>query len=226
MTLRRFSLTAPLVLGLLLSSAQAATLPCPLAAKLDINTYLTLSLEQWSEADQDQGSAAYAECQAGQLTDTLGNSPQLRERIVKLRTLYRTLRELEGSLAYAMAGGGTMHSHAVPRSYPEIEGTLSSVAALVLSPVGGQTAGRFTLSLNASKKAFEDRIKALKVWKPKAAASTSAYDAKTFGADVTRYAQAGAELMKLLGNKNDAATAAAYLPLQSPIFLGEYLREF
>lgn len=226
MTPRRFSLITPLVLGLLLSSAHAAPVPCPLAVKLDLNTYLTLSLEQWSEADQDQGSAMYAECQASQLNVTLENSPQMRERVKTLRTLYRNLRQLEGSLAYAMAGGGTMHSHAVPRSYPEIEGTLTGLAALVSTPAGGQTAGRFAVSLIISKKAFEDRVKALKAWKPKAAASTNAYDPKTFQADVTRYAQTGAALMKLLGSKGDAATAAGYLPLQSPLFLDGYLNEF
>ncbi|AWN22530.1 hypothetical protein DKM44_04165 [Deinococcus irradiatisoli] len=225
MTPRFFPLALLLGLGLP-GAAHAAPLPCALVSRLDLDTYLSLSLDHTSEADLDQGSLAYAACLSGQLSGELAGSPNLAARIGKLRELYRQLRSLEGGLAYAMAGGGTMHSHAVPRSYPDIERTLGSLAALASSPLGGQTGPRFQASLTASRQAFDARIKALKAWKPKDAAASTFYDPKQFQADVSRYAQTGAAILQLLGNRADAATAAGALPLSSALFLDDYLSEF
>lgn len=223
----------PLVAGLLLSltftipSAQAAPIPCSVAVRLDADTYNLLALgTQVSEAATDQSSFDYAECQAARTNAQLAQSPQLRERLGRLRTLYRQQRSEEGGLAYAMAGGGTIHSHAVPRSYPALEETLSSLAVLASSSLGAQTGPQYARSLDSSRTAFNDRLTALKAWKPKDPASTSFYDPKTFQADVAAYAQIGAAMMKLLGSKGDAATAAGYLPLQSPLFVDEYLNQF
>lgn len=222
---RFLTLMLPAALGLL-GLAHAAPLPCALSARLDLDTYLALSLDRLSEVDQDQGSLAYAACQAAVLSSGLTKSPQLAARIGALRGLYRQLRSLEGSLASAMAGGGTMHAHAVPRSYPEIERTLAGLAALASSPLGGQMGQRLSGSLKASQQAFAERTQALKTWKPRDAALSSAYQPLSFRADVTRYAQTGAAIMQLLGSRADAATAAGYLPLASALFLDEYLSEF
>lgn len=208
-----------------LASAQSAGVPCTLATKLDLNSYLLLSLDTQSEAEMDQAYDDYSNCQAAQLTKDLSNSPQVTARVRSLRALYRKMRETEGTLAYAMAGGGTQHMHAIVRSFPEIESTLSGLATLVATPMGGQKKPQFEASLKDSKQIFEARLKALKAWKPKSSAANDFYDAKTFQANVIRYAQNGAELMNLLGTKGDAATAAAYLPLQQALFVDEYLTE-
>ncbi len=226
-----FALAALMTAGLLaaglgLSPAHAAPLPCSLAVKLNIGTYLELSLDQWNEAAQDQASADYAGCRAAALSASLSKSPQLRARIAALRGLYRQLRGLEGNLAAQMAGGGTMHSHAVPRSYPELEATLSGLAALASSPLGAQTGAHFGRSLQTSRQAVDTRIKALKAWTPKDAPGSSFYDPTTFQADVTHYAQIAGQIRHLLGNRPDAATAAGYLPFQTALFVDEYLGEF
>jgi len=223
---------SPLILaGVLLSftalSVQAAPIPCAVAVTLDASTYDLLALgPQVSEVAADQSSVDYAGCQAARLDKQLEKSPQLRERLGRLRTLYRQLRAEEGGLAYVMAGGGTLHSHAVPRSYPALEQTLSSLAVLVSGRLGAQMGPQYAESLAFSRTAFTDRLTALKAWKPKDPASTSFYDPKMFQQGVIAYAQTGAAIMKLLGSRGDAATAAGYLPLQSPLFLDEYLNGF
>ena len=214
-----FAVFILLATGSGLTPAHAAPLPCSLAVKLDLSTYTELSLDQWNEAAQDQASAEYAGCRAAALSASLSQSPQLRARITTLRTLYRQLRGLEGSLAYAMAGGGTMHAHAVPRSYPDVEAVLSGLAALASSSLGAQTGARFGRSLQTSKQAIDARIKALKAWKPTGAPGGSFYDPVTFQADVTHYAQIAAQIMQVLGNRADAATAAGYLPFQTAYLL-------
>ncbi len=222
-------MVAEVLLGLTLTAvpAQAAKIPCTVAVTLDPRTYDLLALgTQVNEAAADQSSLDYAGCQAARLGTQLARSPQLRERLGQLRTLYRQLRAEEGGLAYVMAGGGTLHSHAVLRSYPALEQTLASLGALASSRLGAQTGPQYTDSLAFSRTAFNDRLTALKAWKPKDPASTSFYDARTFQADVTAYAQTGAAIMRLLGSTGNAATAAGYLPLQSALFVDEYLNAF
>ncbi|UWX65259.1 hypothetical protein [Deinococcus rubellus] len=226
---RPLPLVAALLLGFAFTAlpAQAAPIPCSVAVRLDADTYNLLALgTQVSEAATDQSSFEYAGCQAARLGAQLAQSPQLRERLGRLRTLYRQLRAEEGGLAYVMAGGGTIHTHAVPRSYPALEQTLSSLAVLASSSLGAQVGPQYAGSLTFSRTAFNDRLSALKAWKPKDAAATGFYVPKTFQADVAAYAQTGAAIMKLLGSRDDAATAAGYLPLQTPLFVDEYLNQF
>ena len=224
-------LTRLLALALLTSTfalAQTTPLPCTLAVKLDFESYDALSLEVsgHSEASADMSSVTYADCRAAALGDELKNFPQLRARLEKLRGLYRQLRALEGELAYAMAEGGTVHTHAVPRSYPGLEATLGSLAALARSSLGGgQMDKRYGASLTESRTAFEQRVKALKAWTPKQA-SSSFYEPKAFQQNVSEYAQTGAQIMTILGSRADVVTATGYLPLQSALFVDEYLREF
>ncbi|WP_420595698.1 hypothetical protein [Deinococcus sp.] len=221
-------LTRLLPLALLTSAfalAQTSPLPCTLAVKLDFESYDALSQTDYNEANADESSFNYAECRAAQLGDELKNFPQLRARLEKLRGLYRQMRALEGELAYAMAEGGTVHTHAVPRSYPGLEATLGSLAALARSSLGGQMDKRYGASLSESRTAFEQRVKALKAWTPKQA-SSSFYEPRAFQQSVSEYAQTGAQIMTILGNRADVVTATGYLPLQSALFVDEYLREF
>ena len=141
---------AGVLLGLTLTAlpAQAAKIPCAVAVTLDPDTYDLLALgPQVSEAAADQSSLDYAGCQAARLDTQLARSPQLRERLGQLRTLYRQLRAEEGGLASVMAGGGTLHGHAVPRSYPALEQTLSSLAVLASGRLGAQTGPQYEGSL-------------------------------------------------------------------------------
>lgn len=98
--------------------AQAAPIACSVAVKLDPGTYDLLALgDQVSEVAADQSRFDYAECQAARINAQLAQSPQLRERLGRLRSLSRQLKAEEGGLAFVMSGGGTLHSHAAIRPW-------------------------------------------------------------------------------------------------------------
>jgi hypothetical protein len=223
-----------LALGLgifgLSTPAQATALPCSLATQLDVETYKELSFQTPSELGLeprlDELSPTYARCQASVLTTSLARNPNLNTRIATLRQLYQTLREQEGRLAYAHAGGGTLYWHAIPRSYPDIEITLRGLAALASSPVGRQRGAGYAQMIGEAKQNFETRLAAMRAWqtgKPQASEIGTEFDRSKYAKAVTDYQQTGQRLMNLLGCRNDATAAAGYLPLQNPLSPEEWV---
>ena len=225
--MRSYQRSKRLVLGLLLlaaplARAQTVKVSCTLAEKLDLDTFTLLGNDDSSEAGQDQAALDLAQCWAAGLTRDLSNMPKLSARINTLRTLYRRLNSDEGQLAYAMMGGGTMYTHAIPRSYPGVEETLRTLAALAGNTLGGQVGQRYTLSVTASSRAFAARVAALKTWKPK---DLPDFDRTDYLGILADYQKTGAAIQGLLGGRGDAATAAGYLPLGTSIFLDEILSD-
>lgn len=204
---------------LTLSAAQAQDAPnCALANAVDPETYDLINMTQWSEADQDASSAAWADCRAAKLRKDLAGNPQLKARMDTLRDNYRQLRALEGEFAYIRNGGGTMYSHAIPRMYPYLETQLGSLAALARTPQGGQTAPRFTDIIEQGKTQHADYIKALRAYKPDSGAAYSNYKPQDWTKAVSKYEATGKKIMQILGNRGDAATALGYSILNAVTF--------
>jgi hypothetical protein len=220
-TSKRFVL-ALFLLAAPLTHAQTVKVDCALAERLDLDTFTLLGNYDSSEAGQDDAAYDLAQCSSAGLTRDLRNMPQLSARIAALRTLYRRLNSDEGELAYAMMGGGTLYTHAIPRSYPNVEGTLRTLAALAGNSLGGQVGQRYTLSVAASRRAFSERLAALRTWKPKDA---PAFDRTEYLKTLADYQKTGAAIQRLLGGRGDAATAAGHLPLSTTIFVDEILSD-
>ena len=213
--------------------AQAQATPvskvqCLLAERVDLETFALLANFNPSEAGQDQAASSYAECQAAGLNHTLAGTPQLAARIVMLRRLYRELAALDGKLAHSMdvgedASSYTLALHASNHSVVGVEPTLRTLAALA-SASAAQTGARSGESVAASKKAFLERVAALKLWKPRPElAASSTFDASYVQRQIADYERVGRALMTALGNRADAATAAGYRPLASSELMDEVL---
>ncbi len=202
------------------SLAQSLQVPCTLAEKIDLTSFALLGNYDPSEAGQDRAAADYAECQATALTRELGKMPQLSARMTTLRTLYRQLNAYDGRLAFIMEGGGTMYNHGIPRSYPGTETTLKTLAALAGGRYGAQTGARYAASIRGSKEALTTRLSLLKGWKP---SSDYSFDQSQYSAGLASYEKTANAIMKVLGSRGDAATAAGYLPLGDSLFLDDIL---
>lgn len=202
--------------------AQTTPVPCSVAEHLDLDSYTLMAGYRSSELDNDEAAATYAGCLAAGLTRDLKAQPKLSARIAQLRTQYRQLRSLEGQLAYMMMGGGTMYTHAVPRSEPETEARLRALATLASSPLGGQTGARYSQELRLAREVFAERVAKLRAWKPD---GSSSFDRATFTRLIQQYQQAGSTLMATLGQRGDAATAVGYQPLEWSLFVDEFLTE-
>ena len=103
---------------------------CALANAVDSGIYAALTIDIWSEADEDNAAGNWADCRATALRRSLSGNPKLSARIDGLRKQLQQLRALEGQFAYIRAGGGTLYSHAIPRSFPYLEEQLAGLAAL------------------------------------------------------------------------------------------------
>ena len=194
--------------------------PCALAAKIDQGTFTLMGAYDDSEVGQDSAAYDYAQCRAQALTRDLGKMPGLSARMVTLRRLYRQLNAADGHLASVMEGGGTMYSHAVPRSFPEVEITLQTLSALAGSKYGAAVGPQYTASIQASRQALAARLSLLRGWQP---SSDFPFDPAAYRAALKTYEPTANAIVKLLGRRNDAATAAGYLPLGGSLFLDDLL---
>lgn len=213
------------LLGLQPSLAQTLSVPCTLAEKIDLTSFTLLGNYDPSEAGQDRAASDYAGCQSKALTRSLSQMVELSSRMGALRTLYRQLNAADGLLASIMdggttEGGGTVYGHGVPRSYPEIETTLRTLAALAGSRYGGQTGAQYAASIRGSKEALTTRLSLLRGWKP---SGEYPFSEEQYRAALQRYQDAANTIMKVLGSRGDAATAAGYLPLSGSLFLDDLL---
>ncbi|GGO18049.1 hypothetical protein [Deinococcus humi] len=216
MTPARWLLPALLTLSL---AAHAQTAPnCALANLVDDGGYATLTIGQWSEADQDNASFNWAECRAARLRKELTAFPKLSARIDGLRQQYREMRALEGQLAGIRAGGGTLYSHAVPRMYPELEGQLQGLSALARSSLGARTGQLYGQKIAQATADHLTFVATLRAYKPAPDEQSSLYKPQEWKALVDRYEALGRAVMTTLGSRNDAATALGYSILNSTTF--------
>lgn len=185
---------------------------------MDVEAYYTLTIGQWNEADQDDASYNWAECRAAQLRKELAAFPRLSARIDGLRKQYRELRALEGQLAGIRAGGGTLYSHVVPRSYPFLEEQLRSLSALARSPLGAQTGQLYGQKIAQATAAHIAYISALRAYKPGPDENYGLYTPQKWKALVDRYEALGRAVMRTLGSRGDAATAVGYSILGATVF--------
>ncbi|SMB93108.1 hypothetical protein [Deinococcus hopiensis] len=209
-----------LVLAALLFGTAGAQAPadCALARAVDSGSYDVLTTVQWSEVDQDNSSYNWAECRAAALQANLSTQPQLRARIALLRKQLREMRLLEGSLAGIRAGGGTMYSHAVPRSFTWLEEQLASLAALARSPLGARTSVHYGEVVREAQQDFAGYVRTLRAYKPKPNDTYGLYDPKVWTQMVNRYETLGKAVMLTLGNRGDAATVVGYAVLTNQLF--------
>ncbi|WP_019587051.1 hypothetical protein [Deinococcus apachensis] len=209
----------PLAALLVLSAARAQTpANCPLANAVDATSYDRLTIDLWSEADQDNASYNWAECRAAKLSASLAGMPQLRARIATLRGQFRELRDLESELAGIRAGGGTMYSHAVPRSFAPLEDQLASLAALASGRLGAQTGQQYARTVQEARQNNAEYIKTLRAYKPGADETYGLYDPKEWARMVNRYETLSKAVMLTLGSRGDAATALGYSILVDQVF--------
>lgn len=186
---------------------------------VDAASYDRLTITQWSEADQDNASANWAECRAAALRASLAGFPQLRARIATLRGQLREMRALEGQLAGIRAGGGTLYAHAIPRSSPPLEDGLASLAALARTPLGGQTGGgRYAQAVREARGNFTTYVATLRAYKPGPDDTSGLYDPREWAGLVDRYETLGKAVMLTLANRGDAATALGYGLLTNQVF--------
>ncbi|GAA0511640.1 hypothetical protein [Deinococcus depolymerans] len=218
MTLLRRSVLLSL-LTLLPGAAHAQTpANCALANAVDSGTYATLTISAWSEVDQDNASYNWAECRAAALRRTLTGNPKLSARIDTLRRQYREMRAIESELAGVRAGGGTLYAHAVPRSFAFLEEQLASLAGLARTALGGQTGSLYARQVTQARADHAAYVAALRRYRPGADEEYVRFDPVSWNASVNRYEALGKAIMGTLGSRNDAATAAGYAILTSPVF--------
>ncbi|MFB9992183.1 hypothetical protein ACFFLM_09445 [Deinococcus oregonensis] len=204
------------VLLMFAATAQARTLAaqspanCTLANAVDSATYDLLTITTWSEADQDNSSANWAECRAAKLDKDLATQPQLRARLQTLRKQYRELRAIEGQLAGIRAGGGTMYFHAVPRMYPGLEEKLGSLGALARSSLGAPTGQQYARVIAEAKAESANYLKLQRAYKPGPDEDYVMFNPAQWAAILNRYETLSKAIMLTLGNRNDAATALGY----------------
>lgn len=198
--------------ALLLGGAARAQTPanCPLANAVDAASYDRLTITQWSEADQDNASFNWAECRAARLSAGLSAMPQVQARIALWRRQLRELRSLEGQLAGIRAGGGTLYSHAVPRSFPGLEDGLASLAALAGSRLGAQTGGQYVRLIQEARRNNAEYVRTLRAYKPGVDETYGLYDPEEWARLVNRYETLSGAIMLTLGTRGDAATALGY----------------
>ena len=149
---------------------------------------------------------------------SLASQPQLRARIALLRGQFREMRALEGSFAGIRAGGGTLYSHAVPRSYVPLEEQLASLAALARSPLGAQASARYSQAVREAQKGFAEYVRTLRAYRPTAEHPSDLYDPKEWTKMVNRYEKLGKAVMLTLGTRGDAATVVGYRMLTDRLF--------
>lgn len=206
--------------ALLLVGAARAQTPanCPLANAVDAASYGNLTITQWSEVDQDNASYNWAECRAARLNASLAGMPQLQARIALWRRQIREMRSLEGQLAGIRAGGGTLYSHAIPRSFPPLEDGLASLAALAGSRLGAQTGGQYARIIQEARRNNAEYVRTLRAYKPGADETYGLYDPKEWARLVNRYETLSGAVMLTLGTRGDAATALGYSLLVDQLF--------
>ena len=200
--------------------AQTVQVPCTLAEKINLYSFSLQGNYDDSEAGQDAAAYDYSQCLAAGLTRDLSKMPQLSARMATLRKLYRQLNAADGQLASVMEGGGTMYAHGVPRSYPEVEATVQTLAALAGSRYGAALGPQFTASLRSSRQALSARLSLLDGWKP---SGDYPFNPAVYKSALRTYRDTTAAITKLLGDSNNAATAAGYLPLGGSLFLDAIL---
>lgn len=201
------------------AAAQAQAAPnCALANAVDDGAYATLTIGQWSEADQDNASVNWAECHAARLRKELVAFPKLSARIDGLRRQYREMRALEGQLAGIRAGGGTLYSHAVPRMYPGLEDQLHSLSALARSALGAQTGQLYGQKIAQATTEHIAYVTALRAYRPAPDEGFSTSNPVDWKALVDRYEALGRAVMETLGSRGDAATALGYSILNRTTF--------
>ncbi|WP_407568898.1 hypothetical protein [Deinococcus altitudinis] len=216
----RFGAALAVLVVFSLGQAQTAQVPCTLAEKLSLYSFSLQGNYDDSEAGQDAAAYDYSQCLAAGLTRDLSRMPQLSARLVMLRRLYRQLNAADGQLASVMEGGGTMYAHGIPRIYPEVETTLRTLSALEGSKYGAALGPQFTASLRSSRQALSARLSLLDGWKP---SGDFPFDPAVYRSALKTYKDTAAAIMKLLGDTNNAATAAGYLPLGGSVFLDDIL---
>ena len=216
-TVKLIGLLALLLLfGVSPVQAQKGQVPCTLAEQVDQTTFGLLGNYGESEVSQDYIASNYADCLVKALTRDLSGSPQLLARLVTLRKLYHQLTDAESTLALAMEGGGTMYSHGIPRSFPATETTLRTLAVLAGGKYGALVGPQFTVSIKYSREALATRLSQLESWKPNGGFS---FDSASYRSALRNYGDTAKAIMKLLGTRNDAATAVGYLPLGTSLFV-------
>lgn len=219
MTPAPLRLLLPLAALLVLGAARAQTpANCPLANVVDADSYSLLTIEQWSEADQDNASYNWAECRAAKLQASLAGMPQLRARMATLRGQFREMRDLESELAGIRAGGGTLYAHAIPRSFAPLEDQLASLAALARSSLGARTGGQYARTVQDARQNNAEYIRTLRAYKPGPNETYGLYDPKEWVRMVNRYETLSQAVMFTLGSRGDAATALGYSILVNQVF--------
>lgn len=204
--------------------AREPLVPCEVAVKLDYNTFASIQIPDlggWSEAAEDEASGHFAECRAAQLTASLAKSPKLRDRLAKLRTLYRKLASLDSGIGSMRAGGGTMYGHAIPRSYVGIENHLASLAALAQTPYGGLAASGGARRLKELDANFAARLKKLRAAKPTDTLKLLNIGLAEWRGTIDDYEKTRQAIAAIAGRKPDIATLAVYEFLDQVMFLDE-----
>lgn len=204
--------------------AREPLVPCEIAVKLDYATFASIQIPDlggWSEASEDEASGRYADCRAAQLTASLAKSPKLRDRIAKLRALYRRLSSLDSGIGSMMAGGGTMYGHAIPRSYVTIEHHLASLAALAQTPYGGLAASGGAARLKDLDANFAARLKKLRAAKPTDTLKMVNASLAEWRGTIDDYEKTRKAIAAIAGRTPDIATLAVYEFLDQVMFLDE-----
>ncbi len=212
------ALTVTALLTLPTSAAAQAPANCALANAVDSGSYATLTIDIWSEADEDNAAGTWADCRAAALRRSLSGNPKLSARIDGLRRQVRQLRALEGEFAGIRAGGGTLYGHAVPRSFPMIEEQLAGLATLARTSVGAQTGQRYAALIAQARKEHAAYVATLRAYRPGPDETYSLYNAAEWKTLVTQYETLGRAVMGTLGTRGDAATALGYTLLNTTLF--------
>lgn len=204
------------------ASAAPSQQTCAFATTVDADSFSTLQRRGSSEVDYDSAAYEWAWCRQEELARNLKNQPDLLKRISNLRRILRAMRGIEAQLAMIRAGGGTLYSHAVPRSYPAIEAQLASYAALSLSSSDlfkQQT--RYQALMAASQRDLAAYIKDQKLFRPAPSEANALFQQSTWTQQIVRYEAYVNEATRLLGKAATPAAALGYSMISSRLFMLE-----
>lgn len=174
-----------------------------------------------SEAGYDQAHAYWANCKRADNLKRLEKYPQLKGRLEQMRNLYRQLRTLETDLALNYFGGGTLYTHILARSGPELETHLSDLIGLTTSTAGAATSAAIASANDLYETDIRQRIQAMAAL----ANHPQLSQPQQWNLTVKRYEDAFKQLLSIAGNRKDVTRLLILRYIDSNLWLNEILQE-
>lgn len=213
------------VLVVLSAGAQSYKPNCSEVLALSPSTFISLYAilnNDESEVGYDNAAGYWGNCKRQDNLKRLTKYPNLKARLEQLRKLYLDLRSAETDIALEYYGGGTLYSHTLSRSVTDLEEHLSDLIGLTTRTLGAAQGSGFAGSYDYAISQVEGYIKSLRNFSDKQIEQSTR---SKWNAAITRYEAAYRSILKIAGTRKDATSATILNFINSPLWIGEILRE-